>query len=477
MRRHRNAKIIATLGPATSGAKKIHDLFIAGADVFRLNFSHGSVDDHRKRVEIIRSLEKQTGRPVGILLDLQGPKIRVGNILDGKATLQEGQTFTLDGSEEPGDATRAPLPHPEVFAALRPGTALLIDDGRIRLEVKQCGGNFAETVVKIGGVVSDHKGVNVPGVVLPLSPFTDKDKQDLAFGLEIGVDWVAASFIQKREDLVELRSMVQGRAAIMSKLEKPAAIQHLDHIVELSDSVMVARGDLGVELPPEQVPSIQKKIVRVCREAGKPVVVATQMLESMVGAPLPTRAEASDVAGAVYDGADAVMLSAETAVGKYPVEAVAIMDRIITEVEKDPHYRVMLDAHLPQPAPTDADAICDALRRIAHTLKIAAIVTYTSSGFSALRAARERPDAPILSLTPSINTARRMALVWGTHSVQSEDIRRVQEMVDKACGVALAEGFADVDQKIAIVAGMPFGVSGTTNMVRIARIERPEESA
>ncbi len=477
MRRHRNAKIIATLGPATSGAKKIHDLFIAGADVFRLNFSHGSADDHRKRVEIIRDLEKQTGRPVGILLDLQGPKIRVGNIRDGKATLQEGQTFTLDGSKEPGDATRAPLPHPEVFAALRPGTVLLIDDGRIRLEVKQCGGNFAETVVKIGGIVSDHKGVNVPGVVLPLSPFTDKDKQDLAFGLDIGVDWVAASFIQKREDLVELRSMVQGRAAIMSKLEKPAAIQHLNHIVELSDSVMVARGDLGVELPPEQVPSIQKKIVRVCREAGKPVVVATQMLESMVSAPLPTRAEASDVAGAVYDGADAVMLSAETAVGKYPVEAVAIMDRIITEVEKDPHYRVMLDADLPQPTPTDADAICDALRRIAHTLKIAAIVTYTSSGFSALRAARERPDAPILSLTPSINTARRMALVWGTHSVQSEDIRRVQEMVDKACGVALAEGFADVDQKIAIVAGMPFGVSGTTNIVRIARIERPEESA
>ena len=474
MRRNRNAKIIATLGPATSGANKIHDLFIAGADVFRLNLSHGSMDDHRKRVAIIRDLEKETGRPIGILLDLQGPKIRVGEIRDGKATLEEGQTFVLDGSEEPGDATRAPLPHPEVFAALRPGTALLIDDGRIRLEVKQCGGNFAETVVKIGGTVSDHKGVNVPGVVLPLSPFTEKDKQDLAFGLDVGIDWVAASFIQKREDLVELRSMVEGRAAIMSKLEKPAAIQHLDHIVELSDSVMVARGDLGVELPPEQVPSIQKKIVRVCRETGKPVVVATQMLESMVGAPLPTRAEASDVAGAIYDGADAVMLSAETAVGKYPVEAVAIMDRIITEVEKDPHYRRMQDADLPQPTPTDADAICDALRRITHTLKIAAIVTYTSSGFSALRAARERPEAPILSLTPSINTARRMALVWGIHSVQSEDIRRVQEMVDKACAVALKEGFADMDQKIAIVAGMPFGVSGTTNMVRIARIERAE---
>jgi pyruvate kinase len=475
MRRHRNAKIIATLGPATPGGQEIHDLFVAGADVFRLNLSHGNIDEHRRRVVVIRELEQQTGRPIGILLDLQGPKIRVGNIANGKATLEEGQTFTLDGDEAPGDASRAPLPHPEVFAALRPGTTLLVDDGRIRLEVKQCGGNFAETVVKIGGTISDHKGVNVPGVVLPISPFTEKDRQDLAFGLEVGVDWVAASFIQKREDLVELRSMVEGRAAIMSKLEKPAAIRHLDDIVELSDSVMVARGDLGVELPPEQVPSIQKKIVRVCREAGKPVVVATQMLESMVAAPLPTRAEASDVAGAIYDGADAVMLSAETAVGKYPVEAVAIMDRVIAEVEKDPHYRVMLDAHLPQPTPTDADAICDALRRITHTLKIAAIVTYTSSGFSALRAARERPEAPILSLTPSIHTARRMALVWGIHSVQSEDIQRVQEMVDRACGVALKEGFADVDQKIAIVAGMPFGVSGTTNMVRIARIQRPEE--
>ncbi|HSS64765.1 MAG TPA: pyruvate kinase, partial [Gammaproteobacteria bacterium] len=271
------------------------------------------------------------------------------------------------------------------------------------------------------------------------------------------------------------RKLIAGRAAVMAKLEKPAAIDRLDEIVALSDAVMVARGDLGVELPPEQVPSIQKKIVRVCREAGKPVVVATQMLESMVGAPLPTRAEASDVAGAVYDGADAVKLSAETAVGKYPVEAVAIMDRIITEVEKDPHYRRMLDAHLPDPTPTAADAICDALRRIAHTLKISAIVTYTSSGFSALRAARERPEAPILSLTPNLNTARRLSLVWGTHSVPSEDIRRVQEMVDQACAVALKEGFADVDQKIVIVAGMPFGVSGTTNMIRIARIERPEE--
>jgi pyruvate kinase len=477
MRRLRNAKILATLGTASSSAEIIHDLFVAGADVFRLNLSHGSIEDHRQRVEIIRALETQTGRPVAVLLDLQGPKLRVGEIRNGRADLKEGSTYRLDSSEDPGDDTRAPLPHPEIFAALRPGTDLLVDDGKIRLGVKQCGGNFAETVVKIGGTISNHKGVNVPGVVLPLSPFTEKDKQDLAFGLEVGVDWVAASFIQRREDLVELRSMVEGRAGIMSKLEKPAAIEHLEHIIELSDGVMVARGDLGVELPPEQVPSIQKKIVRACREAGKPVVVATQMLESMINAPLPTRAEASDVAGAIYDGADAVMLSAETAAGGYPVEAVAMMDRVIIEVEKDPHYRALLDARLPEPAPTSADAICDALRRIAHTLSIAAIVTYTSSGFSALRASRERPDAPILTLTPQVGTARKLSLAWGIHSVLSEDIQRVQEMVDKACEVALREGFADVEQKIVIVAGMPFGVSGTTNMIRIARVQKPESGS
>ncbi|MDX1514062.1 MAG: pyruvate kinase [Gammaproteobacteria bacterium] len=473
MRRHRNAKIIATLGPATSSPDAIRDLFVAGADVFRLNLSHGTHDDHAERVKAIRSLEQQTGRPIAVLLDLQGPKLRVGDIRNGRATLKEGAQFMLDGKEEPGDEVRAPLPHPEIFAALRPGTNLLIDDGRIRLEVKQCGGNFAETIVKTGGVISDHKGVNVPGVVLPLSPFTRKDKEDLAFGLEVGVDWIAASFIQRREDLVELRAMVEGRAAIMSKLEKPAAIKQLEHIVDLSDSVMVARGDLGVEMPPEQVPSIQKQIVRVCREAGKPVVVATQMLESMINTPLPTRAEASDVAGAIYDGADAVMLSAETATGNYPVEAVAMMNRIIVEVEKDPHYRALTDARLPKPTPTTADAICDALRSIADTLSIAAIVTYTSSGFSAIRAARERPHAPILSLTPKIGTARMLSLAWGIHSVLSEDVERVQEMVDRACEISLKEGFADVDQKIVIVAGMPFGVSGTTNMIRIAEVVRP----
>jgi pyruvate kinase len=372
---------------------------------------------------------------------------------------------------------RAPLPHPEIFAALKPGINLLLDDGKLRLQVTDCGADFADTVVIAGGELSDRKGVNVPDVVLPLSPFTEKDHRDLAFGLDIGVDWVAPSFIQRADDVVQLREMIAGRAAILTKLEKPAAIDHLDAIIAASDGVMVARGDLGVELPPERVPRVQKRIIRKCRAEGKPVVVATQMLESMIHSPIPTRAEASDVAGAIYDGADAVMLSAETASGSYPVEAVAIMGRIIAEVEQDSQYRVGIDANLPDPQPTSADAICDALHSIVHTLPVAVTVTYTSSGFSTLRAARERPEAPILSLTPNVDTARRLSLVWGVHSVLTPDIQRVQEMVDRACEVAQSESFAEVGETLVIIAGMPFGMPGTTNMLRIAQVKPPDNSA
>ena len=470
MRRHRNAKIIATLGPATSSREMIEKLFVAGADVFRLNFSHGEADGHRERLNTIREIEAQTGRPIAALLDLQGPKLRVGRFASGPVELVEGSHYRLDLDPEPGDASRVNLPHEEVFAALRPGTDLLLNDGRIRLEVKACGANFADTVVKAGGTLSDNKGVNVPNVVLPLSPFTEKDQKDLEFGLELGVDWVAPSFVQRPQDLAELRSRIAGRAAIITKLEKPAAVDALDHIIELSDAIMVARGDLGVELPPEQVPAVQRRVIRACREYGRPVVVATQMLESMIEAPVPTRAEASDVAGAVYDGADAVMLSAETAVGEYPVESVTMMDRIIRQVEADPHYRVMIDANLPKPQATTADALCDALSRISQTLNVAATATYTSSGFSALRTARERPKSPILGLTPHLNTARKLALVWGIHAVQTDQISEVQEMVDDACKIALHEGFANVGDSLTIVAGQPFGMSGTTNLLRIAQV-------
>ena len=477
MRRHRFAKIIATLGPATSTPETIRSLFAAGVDVFRLNFSHGDHDGHRRCLEAIRTIESATGRPIGILLDLQGPKLRIGRLAGGSAMLEEGGSFVFDLDPAPGGPERVSLPHPEVFAALKPGTNLLVDDGKVRLEVETCGANFAGTRVRIGGEISNHKGVNIPHVMLPISPLTGKDRRDLALGMELGVDWVAASFVQRPRDVLLLREAIAGRAGLVTKLEKPSAIEQLDEIIELSDAVMVARGDLGVELPPEDVPSISRRIVRACRSAGKPVIVATQMLESMVSSPVPTRAEASDVATAIYDGADAVMLSGETAVGLYPVEAVDIMHRIIARVERDPHYREQIDAALTSPKPTAADAISDAMRRIAQTLSVAAAVTYTNSGSSSLRAARERPSAPILSLTPHISTARRLALVWGLHSVLSKDVEHVEEMVDQACRTAAAEGFANAGDRLVIMAGMPFGVSGTTNLLWIAGVPSPATAA
>jgi pyruvate kinase len=471
VRRQRNAKIIATLGPASSTAEQIRQLVVAGADVFRLNFSHGSHEDHRQRLDTIRALEAEIGRPIGIMADLQGPKLRVGKLKDGAVQLTPGAPFRLDLSEELGDERRAPLPHPEVLAALKPGTDVLLDDGRLRLRVSEVGSDYAETEVVLGGKLSNHKGVNLPGATLSISPLTAKDRRDLAFALEIGVDWVAQSFVQRPEDVDELRGLCGNHnVGVLSKLEKPSAIEHLERIVELTDAVMVARGDLGVELPPEQVPAVQKRIVRACRRAGKPVVVATQMLESMVTAPTPTRAEASDVATAIYDGVDAVMLSAESAAGQYPTEAVAIMDRIITQTERDPLYRELIEAWHPAPSADAADTICHAMSRATQILSVAAAVTYTESGSTCLRAARERPRVPILGLTPLQSTARRLALVWGVHSVSGEEATRVQEMVDTACRVAVSEGLASSGDTLVIAAGMPFKEPGSTNLLRIATI-------
>ena len=473
MRRHRFAKIIATLGPATSAPETIRALFAAGVDVFRLNFSHGDHDGHRRCFEAIRAVETATGRPIGVLLDLQGPKLRIGEIAGGRVMLEEGASFSFDLDSSPGGADRVALPHPEVFAALKPGTNLLVNDGKVRLEVETCGANFAGVRVRVGGEISDHKGVNIPDAMLPISPLTDKDRRDLALGLALGADWVAASFVQRPQDVLMVRKAIAGRARLVTKLEKPTAVEQLDEIIDLSDAIMVARGDLGVELPPEDVPSISRRIVRACRDAGKPVIVATQMLESMIASPVPTRAEASDVATAIYDGADAVMLSGESAVGRYPVEAVGIMHRIISRVERDPHYREQIEGALTSPAPTAADAISDAMRRIVQTLSATAAVTYTKSGSSSLRAARERPSSPILSLTPHVETARRLALVWGVHCVMTKDVDHVEEMVGQACRTAVAEGFANAGDLLVIMAGMPFGVSGTTNLLRIARVPHP----
>jgi pyruvate kinase len=471
MHRTRNAKIVATLGPASADRATIQALFDAGADVFRLNFSHGTHADHKARLDTLRAIERESGRPIGVLLDLQGPKLRLGVFANGPVLLKEGDSFRLDLQRElHGDATRAPLPHPEIFAALEVGADLLVDDGRVRLRVQSCGPDFADTRIVAGGTVSDRKGVNVPGVVLPLSALTEKDHADLAYGLTLGVDWIALSFVQRPEDIVEIKHIVQGRAGIVAKLEKPAAILSLEAIVAAADAIMVARGDLGVEMPPEQVPAIQKRIVRACRQAGKPVIVATQMLESMVSAPVPTRAEASDVATAIYDGADAVMLSAESASGKYPLEAVTMMDSLITQTEADPYYRESIHAAATQRSAVPADAIGVAVRSVADLLKVAAVVAYTSSGYSALRMARERPQAPILGLTPRLAVARQLALAWGVVPVLCHEVMDVLEMSDWACQTARKKGLGQPGDTIVISAGVPFGTSGTTNLMRIAQM-------
>ena len=471
MRRSRKAKIMATLGPASDDRATIEALFRAGADLFRLNFSHGEAEDHRRRVEIVRAIEEEAGRPIGVLLDLQGPKFRLGTFAgEGAVEVRAGEPFRLDLDERPGDARRVTFPHPELFSALTPGATVLVDDGRLQLTVTAHGGDFAETKVEVGGELSDRKGVNVPGVVLPLSAMTDKDRRDAALGLELDVDWIALSFVQRAADAAELRRLVGKRCRIMAKLEKPAALEGLQSIVNAFDAVMVARGDLGVEMPPETIPTAQKRIVRACRETGKPVVVATQMLESMVSSPVPTRAEASDVATAVYEGADVVMLSAETAAGQHPVESVEIMNRIIDQIEGDEYYRAGIEGERMNPEPTVADAICYSLQSTARVLSIPAVVAYTASGFSAVRAARERPAVPILALTPHRKTARQLTLVWGVHAVRVRDVADEHEMVEVACATAVREEAARPGDRLVIAAGVPFGTSGTTNMIRVAEV-------
>ena len=468
-RRRRQTKIVSTLGPASSDEAMIRALFEAGADVFRLNFSHGKQEDHAKRLEIIRKLEQEYGRPVAALADLQGPKLRLGRFEKGKIELKPDHQLRLDLDPTPGDERRVSLPHPEIISAMNVGDDLLLDDGRVRLRITEKGEDFLDTRLVAGKELSDRKGVNVPGVILPLSPLTAKDRDDLNFALDIGVDWIALSFVQRPEDVAEARKLIGSRrVALMVKLEKPAAIANADALIEMSDGVMLARGDLGVELPPEDLPSLQKRIVRKVRHAGKPIIVATQMLESMVHAPTPTRAEATDVANAVYDGTDAVMLSAETASGEYPIEAITIMDRIIRRVETDPLYRSIMDAEHPDPKRTPADAITAAATQVAETISAAAICTYTTSGSTTLRASRERPAVPIICLTENLETARRLVLSYGVHAVQTPDVQTLTEMVEKASRIAAEDGFARDGQRLVITAGMPFGTPGATNVLRIA---------
>jgi len=471
--RTRRAKIVATLGPASSQADIIRDLFLAGVDVFRMNFSHGDYASHAARFQMVRDVEQEFDRPIAILADLQGPKLRVGRFADGPVQLAVGQAFRFDLDDALGNAERVNLPHPEIFAALVPGAELLLDDGKLRVRVDRCDASSADTTVLVGGKLSERKGVNVPGVVLPISALTTKDRQDLETALQLGADWVALSFVQRPEDLHEARALIGERASIVAKLEKPSAIERLEEVIDAADAIMVARGDLGVELPAERVPAIQKRIVKLCRKQGKPVIVATQMLESMIESPVPTRAEASDVATAIYDGADAVMLSAESAAGKFPVEAVSMMNRIIEGTESDPLCRQLLEA---SHAAADSDqrdvtqAVCCAMRRASALLGASAIVCFTSSGQTSLRAARERPDSPILSVSPRLSVSRRLALAWGVHSVHGPESQDTNQLAETAAQLAQTSGLAQPGQHVVVLAGMPFGQSGTTNMMRIATV-------
>jgi pyruvate kinase len=477
MRRLRRTKIVATLGPSSSERSVIAALFRAGADVFRINMSHTSHERMRELVSTIRSVEEEFERPIGILVDLQGPKLRVGQFEAGPAALANGATFTLDLDKTPGNASRVHLPHPEIFESIEPGHALLLDDGKIRLVATEVGEGKIVTRVEVGGNLSDRKGVSLPDTMIPFSALAPKDRSDLEAALDTGIDWVALSFIQRPEDIAEAKKITRGRALVMAKIEKPQAVNRLDEILDVADALMVARGDLGVEMPLERVPGIQKSMTRSARRAGKPVVVATQMLESMINSPVPTRAEVSDVATAIFEGADAVMLSAESAAGKYPVEAVATMNRIGEEVENEAIYPTIIQAQRADPEPTGADAIAAAARQIAETLELTSLICWTFSGSTALRVARERPRPPIVAISPNVATARRLSLVWGVHCVVAEDAHDQDDMVERACRLAFKDGFARAGQRVIIVAGVPLGTPGATNMLRIAFVGADADSA
>ncbi len=468
IRRLRRVKILATLGPASQDPAVVKRLVQAGVDVFRINMSHTSHDMLQERVQTIRALEKEIGHPIGILADLQGPKLRVGQFVDGGVDLPSGAHFILDADKTPGDHTRVHLPHPEILSALRPGHTVLIDDGKVRLHVSEVSKGRAVCMVDVAGRISNRKGVSLPDTEIPVSAMTEKDRSDLDAALHEGVDWIAVSFVQRADDIAEVKKIVRGRASVLAKIEKPQAIARLDEILEISDALMVARGDLGVEMPVEKVPGLQKRITRAARRLGKPVVVATQMLESMITSPVPTRAEVSDVATAVFEGADAVMLSAESAAGQYPVEAVAMMNRIAEEVETDPVFRTVINAQRVAPEATGADAIAVAARDVAETLDLKAVIAWTTSGSTAFRIARERPQPPVLALTPNRNTARKLTLVWGVHPVVTKDASDLDDMAARACKFSNREGFSKEGDRVIIVAGVPFGTPGATNMVRIA---------
>lgn len=471
MRRNRRVKIVATLGPASAAPEMVERLFLAGVDVFRINMSHSTHDGSKTLYNTVRACAARHRHPIGILADLQGPKFRIGEFQSGRVQVPAKSIFRFDRAEVLGDAERVYLPHTQIFDAIQPGHNLVLDDGKLRMRVIEKSDIQIVTEVITGGMLASRKGISMPDTLLPISPLTEKDKADLSHALKLGVDWVALSFVQRAEDLHDIRKLIGDKAAILSKIEKPSAVTDLEAIIAASDGIMVARGDLGVELPVEKVPGIQKRITRMARAAGKPVIVATQMLESMISSPMPTRAEVSDVATAVFDGADAIMLSAESAVGQYPTEAIQMMDKIAIECEHDPVYEAILYATQTEPLPTGADAIAAAASAIADTVQLGAIVCYTATGSTVLRVTRERPGIPVIGLTPVESTARRLSLVWGVQSILTGDPENLSHMVRKACRIAFEEGLVKARDGILITAGVPLGSPGATNMIRIAFVD------
>lgn len=470
LKRDRSVKIVATLGPASDSSEIIQELFESGVDVFRLNMSHGDHSEVARRHKIIREVEKKLGRPVGILADLQGPKIRCGTFARGSEVLVRGQNFRFDMDDSLGDKSRVQVPVGEVFSALKVGSTMLVDDGRIRMTVQNVGSDFAECRVLTGGRISDRKGINLPDVLLPLAALSEKDRIDLEFAAGLGVDWVALSFVQRASDIEEAQSLIGGRASVMAKIEKPAALDCFDLILEVADGIMVARGDLGVEMAVHQLPPVQKRLIRRCRAKAKPVIVATQMLESMVSSPLPTRAEVSDVATAIYEGADAVMLSAESAVGKHPVASVRTMHNVALSVESDPTYRQVIEASREGGRESVQDAITLATREIAENTDVKAICCFTHSGTTGRLVSRERPQTTVLVMTPFDDIARRLSLLWGAHCVVTKQVQNFDEAVEDAVSTAKLEEFGKPGDRVIILAGVPFNVPGSTNIIRIANL-------
>lgn len=466
----RRTKIVCTIGPASEDKNILREMVASGMDIARFNFSHGSHEEHGKRMDAVREAAEELGKPVAIMLDTKGPEIRTG-LLEGQTIeLVEGEEVLLTIKETKGRKGIIPISYKNLAQDVKQGSIVLIDDGALKLEVVSLEGDDVLCRVINGGTLKERKGVNLPGVSVKLPAVTEKDVADLQFGIEKGVDFIAASFMRKAEDVMKVRRVLEeggSKAHIIAKIEHPDAIDNIDSIIEVSDGIMVARGDLGVELNPEEVPLIQKMIIEKCNKVGKPVITATQMLESMIGHPRPTRAEASDVANAILDGTDAVMLSGETAAGKYPVEAVRFMCQIAVRTEEALRYKEVVGKKEILPPKTVADAISHASCQTANELNAAAILTPTESGSTARMVAKYRPYAPIVAATPNPDVVRKLALTWGVCPLLVERTYNTDAVVDAAVQGALKEGMINEGDLIVITAGLPIGVSGATNLLKV----------